>query len=267
MVLGDNVAHQSNPGNVKLLVFTAFADTAAYLYDAIRTDYPHRMALVTGSGRNKTTHPKLPADLGSILTAFAPRARSRPEALAGEEEIDLIIATDCISEGQNLQDCDCVVNYDIHWNPVRIVQRFGRIDRLGSSNAVIRLVNFWPNMDLDTYIGLERSVSSKMMLLDVSATGEENLIEAQAGNQMNDLEYRRQQLETLQSRAIDLEDLSSGVSITDLTLNDLRLDLARLTPDERVALDRRLVGTHEACASDDDVAQIVEGAEPRALLR
>ena len=251
-LIATKLADPFNPGNVKLLVFTAFADTAAYLYDAIRTVYPHRMALVTGSGRNKTTHPKLAADLGSILTAFAPRARSRPEALAGEEEIDLIIATDCISEGQNLQDCDCVVNYDIHWNPVRIVQRFGRIDRLGSRNAVIRLVNFWPNMDLDTYIGLERSVSSKMMLLDVSATGEENLIEAQAGNQMNDLEYRRQQLETLQSRAIDLEDLSSGVSITDLTLNDLRLDLARLTPDERVALDRRLVGTHAPIFASDN---------------
>lgn len=251
-LIADKIANPFNPGNTKLLVFTAFADTAAYLYESIRADYPHRMALVTGSGRNKTTHPKLTADLGSILTAFAPGARSRPEALADEEEIDLIIATDCISEGQNLQDCDCVVNYDIHWNPVRIVQRFGRIDRLGSPNSIIRLVNFWPNMDLDTYIGLERSVSGKMMLLDVSATGEENLIEAQAGNQMNDLEYRRQQLETLQSRVVDLEDLSSGVSITDLTLNDLRLDLARLSPDDRVALGKQLLGTYSPIFSSDD---------------
>lgn len=251
-LIADKLADPFNPGNVKLLVFTAFADTAAYLYDAIREDYPHRMALVTGSGRNRTTHPKLTADLSSILTAFAPGARSRPEALADEEEIDLIIATDCISEGQNLQDCDCVVNYDIHWNPVRIVQRFGRVDRLGSPNAVIRLVNFWPNMDLDSYIGLERSVSGKMMLLDVSATGEENLIEAQAGNQMNDLEYRRQQLETLQSRVVDLEDLSSGVSITDLTLNDLRLDLARLSPEERAALGRQLIGTYSPIFASAD---------------
>lgn len=251
-LIAEKLADPFNPGNVKLLVFTAFADTAAYLYDAIRADYPHRMALVTGSGRNRTTHPKLTADLGSILTAFAPRARSRPEALAGEEEIDLIIATDCISEGQNLQDCDCVVNYDIHWNPVRIVQRFGRVDRLGSPNAVIRLVNFWPNMDLDSYIGLERSVSGKMMLLDVSATGEENLIEAQAGDQMNDLHYRRQQLETLQSRVVDLEDLSSGVSITDLTLNDLRLDLARLSPEERAGLGKRLLGTYSPIFASDD---------------
>jgi hypothetical protein len=251
-LIAEKLANPFNPGNVKLLVFTAFADTAAYLYDAIRADYPHRMALVTGSGRNKTTHPKLTADLGSILTAFAPGARLRPEALAGEEEIDLIIATDCISEGQNLQDCDCVVNYDIHWNPVRIVQRFGRVDRLGSPNSVIRLVNFWPNMDLDSYIGLERSVSGKMMLLDVSATGEENLIEAQAGDQMNDLEYRRQQLETLQSRVVDLEDLSSGVSITDLTLNDLRLDLARLLPEERAALGKQLFGTYSPIFASDD---------------
>lgn len=241
-----------NPGNVKMLVFTAFADTAKYLFDAIREDYPRRMALVTGSGRNKTTHPKLTADLGSILTAFAPGARSRPEALADEEEIDLVIATDCISEGQNLQDCDCVVNYDIHWNPVRIVQRFGRVDRLGSPNTLIKLVNFWPNMDLDSYIGLERSVSGKMMLLDVSATGEENLIVAQAGNQMNDLEYRRQQLETLQSRVVDLEDLSSGVSITDLTLNDLRLDLARLSSEEREALGKQLIGTYSPIFASDD---------------
>lgn len=251
-LIADKLADPFNPGNVKLLVFTAFADTAQYLYDAIREEYPRRMALVTGSGRNKTTHPKLTADLSSILTAFAPGARSRPEALAEEEEIDLIIATDCISEGQNLQDCDCVVNYDIHWNPVRIVQRFGRVDRLGSPNSSIKLVNFWPNMDLDSYIGLERSVSGKMMLLDVSATGEENLIEAQAGNQMNDLEYRRQQLETLQSRVVDLEDLSSGVSITDLTLNDLRLDLARLSPEERAALGKQLIGTYSPIFASDD---------------
>ena len=251
-LIAAKLADPFNPGNLKLLVFTAFADTATYLYEELRADYPRHMALVTGSGRNKTTHPKLTAELGSILTAFAPRARSRPEALADEEEIDLIIATDCISEGQNLQDCDCVVNYDIHWNPVRIVQRFGRVDRLGSPNSVIKLVNFWPNMDLDSYIGLERSVSGKMMLLDVSATGEENLIEAQAGNQMNDLEYRRQQLETLQSRVVDLEDLSSGVSITDLTLNDLRLDLARLSPDQRVTLSKQLLGTYSPIFASDD---------------
>ena len=251
-LIADKLSAPYNGGNVKLLVFTAFADTAEYLYAQLAETYPRPMALVTGSGRNKTTHPKLRADLASILTAFSPQSRARPVALAQEPEIDLIIATDCISEGQNLQDCDCVVNYDIHWNPVRIVQRFGRVDRLGSPNDVIQLVNFWPNMDLDSYIGLQRSVSGKMMLLDVSATGEENLIETQAGDAMNDLEYRRRQLESLQERVIDLEDLSSGVSITDLTLNDLRLDLARLSREDREAVAQRMIGTYSPIAASDD---------------
>lgn len=251
-LIAEKLAAPYNGGNVKMLVFTAFADTAQYLYEQLADEYPRPMALVTGSGRNKTTHPRLRADLASILTAFSPQSRSRPEALADEPQVDLIIATDCISEGQNLQDCDCVVNYDIHWNPVRIVQRFGRVDRLGSPNEVIQLVNFWPNMDLDSYIGLERSVSGKMMLLDVSATGEENLIEAQSGDRMNDLEYRRRQLESLRERVIDLEDLSSGVSITDMTLNDLRLDLGRLSAEERETVARRMIGTYAPVPASDD---------------
>ena len=153
--------------------------------------------------------------------------RSGPEDLAGEGELDLLIATDCISEGQNLQDCDWLINYDIHWNPVRIIQRFGRIDRIGSPNERIQLVNFWPNMELEEYINLEQRVSGRMVLLDISATGEENLIEQQSGNQMNDLEYRRKQLLKLQDAVIDLEDLSTGVSIADLTLTDFRIDLAQ----------------------------------------
>ena len=168
-------------------------------------------------------------DLASILTAFAPRSKERPEDLAGEGELDLLIATDCISEGQNLQDCDWLINYDIHWNPVRIIQRFGRIDRIGSPNERIQLVNFWPNMELEEYINLEQRVSGRMVLLDISATGEENLIEQQSGNQMNDLEYRRKQLLKLQDAVIDLEDLSTGVSIADLTLTDFRIDLARVS--------------------------------------
>lgn len=258
-----------NAGNRKILVFTAFADTAAYLYDALLGELDLPMALVTGGGANKTSVPKLRTELASILTAFAPIARNRPETLAGEAELDLIIATDCISEGQNLQDCDCVVNYDIHWNPVRIVQRFGRIDRLGSPNTAIQLVNFWPNMELDAYIGLERSVSGKMMLLDVSATGEENLIEAEAGNRMNDLEYRRKQLEALQSRAIDLEDLSSGVSITDLTLNDLRFDLAQMEAEQRAELPLLPPGVHAPVPASDDFPPgalfMLEAVSPASL--
>ena len=139
----------------------------------------------------------------------------------------MLIATDCISEGQNLQDCDWLINYDIHWNPVRIIQRFGRIDRIGSPNERIQLVNFWPNIELEEYINLEQKVSGRMVLLDISATGEENLIEQQSGDQMNDLEYRRKQLLKLQDAVIDLEDLSTGVSIADLTLIDFRIDLAQ----------------------------------------
>ncbi len=216
--------------NRKLIVFTAFADTALYLYDAIAswalTELGLHAAIVTGAGSNKTNLPGLRTDLASVLTAFAPRAKERPAEFAGEGELDLLIATDCISEGQNLQDGDYLVNYDIHWNPVRIIQRFGRIDRIGSPNTHIQLVNFWPNMALDEYIGLEQRVSGRMVLLDISATGEENLIERDAGNLMNDLEYRRKQLQKLQEAVIDLEDLSSGISIADLTLADYRIELA-----------------------------------------
>lgn len=221
----------SNPGNRKVIVFTAFADTAMYLYEQLagwaKETLGIETALVTGAGRNQTTLPGLRKDLASILTAFSPRSKERPVELAHEGELDLLIATDCISEGQNLQDCDWLVNYDIHWNPVRIIQRFGRIDRIGSPNDRIQLVNFWPNMELEEYINLEQRVSGRMVLLDISATGEENLIEQQSGNQMNDLEYRRKQLLKLQDAVIDLEDLSTGVSITDLTLTDFRIDLAQ----------------------------------------
>ena len=182
--------------------------------------------MVTGAGRNRTTLPGLRRDLASILTTFAPRTKERPDDLAGEGEIDLLIATDCISEGQNLQDCDWLINYDIHWNPVRIIQRFGRIDRIGSPNERIQLVNFWPNMELEEYLRLEQRVSGRMVLVDISATGEENLIEQQSGDPMNDLVYRRKQLLKLQDAVINLEDLSSGVSIADLTLTDFRIDLA-----------------------------------------
>ncbi len=236
-----------NPDNRKVIVFTAFADTARYLYDQLAgwalDELGIHAALVTGAGRNQTNLPELRRDLADILTAFSPRSKERPPDLAAEGELDLLIATDCISEGQNLQDCDYLVNYDIHWNPVRIIQRFGRIDRIGSPNERIQLVNFWPNIELEEYINLEQRVSGKMVLLDISATGEENLIEQQSGNQMNDLEYRRQQLLKLQDAVIDLEDLSSGVSIADLTLNDFRVDLAGFLKDHPGGLDKLPLGT------------------------
>lgn len=248
-----------NPGNRKIIIFTAFSDTAQYLYAQLsgwaRDSLGLESGLVTGSAGVQTTLPGLRKSMSSVLSAFAPRAKERPEELAGEGEIDLLIATDCISEGQNLQDCDWLVNYDIHWNPVRIIQRFGRIDRIGSPNNLIQLVNFWPNMELEEYIGLEQRVSGRMVLLDVSATGEENLIEQQSGDAMNDLEYRRKQLLKLQDSVIDLEDLSNGVSITDLTLTDFRIDLARFLKDQPGKLDGLPMSAYAVATSiDADIA-------------
>jgi SNF2 family DNA or RNA helicase len=248
-----------NPGNRKVIVFTAFADTARHLYDELapwaKANLGLESAIVTGVGDNRMTLPKLRKDLASILTSFSPRSKERPEDLAEEGELDLLIATDCISEGQNLQDCDWLINYDIHWNPVRIIQRFGRIDRIGSPNSCIQLVNFWPNMELEEYINLEQRVSGRMVLLDISATGEENLIEQQSGNQMNDLEYRRKQLLKLQDAVIDLEDLSTGVSIADLTLTDFRIDLAQYLKAHPGVLENLPFGTFAVTiAEDDDIA-------------
>ncbi len=229
-LLADKIRNPINPGNRKALIFTAFADTALYLYEHLapwlQSELKVQSALVTGSGANRCTLSTVGNKLANILTAFSPRSKERAEEFSSDGDVDVMIATDCISEGQNLQDCDFLVNYDIHWNPVRIIQRFGRIDRIGSPNSRIQLVNFWPNVELEEYINLEQRVTGKMVLLDVSATGEENLIDQRPAGQMNDLEYRRKQLEQLQHTVIDLEDLSNGISIADLTLNDFRIDLA-----------------------------------------
>ena len=217
-----------NPGNRKLIVFTAFADTADYLYrelaDAMKHELGLEFAEVTGTGGGKVTVPGIHADFNEILSCFSPISKNRDAVnpgLAGKD-IDVLIATDCISEGQNLQDCDCLVNYDIHWNPVRIVQRFGRIDRIGSRNKVIQLVNFWPDVELDDYINLKGRVESRMHAVVMTSTGDDDLLNE---NERGDLEYRRQQLEQMQNQVVDLEEVSGGVSITDLGLNDFRMDL------------------------------------------
>ncbi len=255
LVIADKCAYPINDHNRKVIVFTAFADTARYLFDQLapwaREHLGIESALVTGTGSNQSSLRGLRKDLASILTAFSPRSKERPDELASDGDIDLLIATDCISEGQNLQDCDFLINYDIHWNPVRIIQRFGRIDRIGSPNDRIQLVNFWPNMELEEYINLEQRVSGRMVLLDISATGEENLIEQQSGNQMNDLEYRRKQLFQLREKVIDLEDLSSGVSITDLTLTDFRIDLAQYQRTHAEGLDQFPQGAFAVVPSSD----------------
>jgi hypothetical protein len=224
LILGKQ-ANPINPGNKKILLFTAFADTADYLYanlapELLEVQHLHS-AKVTGSSAPKSTLKKT-YDFQELLTLFSPRSKEKAIVLPGEPaEIDLLIGTDCISEGQNLQDCDYLINYDIHWNPVRIIQRFGRIDRIGSTNASIQLVNYWPDISLDEYINLKERVESRMMIADVTATGDDNVLSAQA----NDVSYRKEQLRRLQEEVIELEDLKTGVSITDLGLNDFRMDL------------------------------------------
>lgn len=221
----DKIANPINAGNRKVLIFTAFADTANYLYENLAPELWASQQLhtgkVTGGGQPKSTLGK-GYDFQELLTLFSPRSKEKAIVLPHElGEIDILIGTDCISEGQNLQDCDYVINYDIHWNPVRIIQRFGRVDRIGSPNSSIQLVNYWPDISLDEYIRLKERVESRMMIADVTATGDDNVLSAQA----NDVAYRKEQLRRLQEEVIELEDLKTGVSITDLGLNDFRMDL------------------------------------------
>jgi len=225
VVLESKLSSPINPGNKKVLIFTAFADTASYLYEHIASHFllTHSIhtAKVTGGDRPKSTLEK-PLDFQSVLTLFSPKSKEKALVMPSEPRvIDFLIGTDCISEGQNLQDCDYLINYDIHWNPVRIIQRFGRIDRIGSQNETIQLVNYWPDITLDEYINLKQRVENRMVIADVSATGDDNPLSAKA----NDLSYRKEQLRRLQDEVIEMEDLKTGVSITDLGLNDFRMDL------------------------------------------
>ena len=225
MLMGDlkhKFSNPINPGNNKVLIFTAFADTANYLYDClaerIKTECGLNTALITGSTEGRCTIKKFPMSFNNVLSAFSPRSK---EATV-KEEIDVLIATDCISEGQNLQDCDYLICYDIHWNPVRIIQRFGRIDRIGSQNEVIQLVNYWPDIELDDYIQLKGRVESRMKATVLTSTGDDNLLSA---TEKGDLEYRRNQLRRLQEEVVDMEDMDTGINIMDLGLNEFRLDL------------------------------------------
>ncbi|WP_026508373.1 helicase-related protein [Butyrivibrio sp. MC2013] len=216
-----------NRGNKKVIIFSAFGDTAEYLYDNLSgfflKKYGLHTALVTGAVEGKTTLQGIKGTLNNILTCFSPISKNREVLMPGSNKtIDILIATDCISEGQNLQDCDYLINYDIHWNPVRIIQRFGRVDRIGSKNQQIQLVNFWPDMDLDEYINLKARVETRMKISVMTSTGDDNPINPE---EAGDLEYRRQQLKKLQEEVVDMEDMSSGVSIMDLGFNEFRMDL------------------------------------------
>lgn len=226
-LISDKIEKPINGDNKKILIFSAFSDTAEYLFDHVssfaKKKYGLDTALVTGSVDGKSTVKGLKATLNNVLTCFSPISKSKAVLMPNSDyNIDILIATDCISEGQNLQDCDFLVNYDIHWNPVRIIQRFGRIDRIGSRNNYIQLVNFWPDMTLDDYINLKGRVETRMKISVMTSTGDDDLINAE---EKGDLEYRKQQLKRLQEEVVDIEDMSDGISIMDLGLNEFRLDL------------------------------------------
>lgn len=250
-VIDQKINNPINSGNRKIIIFTAFTDTAQYLYEHIsgyvKSRYDLDTAKIVGSDENKNTA-KLKNDLHTLLTCFSPRSKEKHITMPDvPEELDILIASDCISEGQNLQDCDYLINYDIHWNPVRIIQRFGRIDRIGSKNDVIQLVNFWPNMTLDEYINLKERVESRMVILDMTATGEDNVL----SNESSDLEYRKQQLKKLQEEVVDLDEMNTGVSITDLGLNDFRMDLVNYVK-ENGDMDAVPYGMHAVVPAEEE---------------
>ncbi len=252
-VITDKLENPINEGNKKIIIFTAFADTAGYLYDNVshyvKDNFGLHTAMITGSTEGRTTVPKLRSDFNTVLTCFSPISKDKQLLMPNDTtEIDFLIATDCISEGQNLQDCDYLINYDIHWNPVRIIQRFGRIDRIGSRNERIQLVNFWPDVTLDEYIDLKAKVETRMKIVDMTATGDDNLI---SNEEKTDLEYRKAQLKRLQDEVVDIEDMSSGISIMDLGLNEFRLDLLEYTHDHP-DLDKTPYGLHAVAPASED---------------
>ena len=221
----NKVNNPINEGNKKVIIFSAFADTADYIYKCIAENLKNHYGLntckITGSGTNECTI-EMNKEFNNLLLNFSPKSKHRDMLdPMSKDDIDILIATDCISEGQNLQDCDYLINYDIHWNPVRIIQRFGRVDRIGSDNQVIQLVNFWPNLSLDDYINLKNRVENRMLMMDISGTGEDNVLT----NKSSDMDYRKEQLKKLQEEVVDLEEMNTGISITDLGLNEFRMDL------------------------------------------
>lgn len=236
-IIKHKVDNPTNGNNKKVVVFTAFSDTAQYLYKNISTWAQKELGiengLVCGSYTDTTFGDK---DFNMILTNFAPKAKHRDKLdnINKSKELDLLIATDCISEGQNLQDCDYLINYDIHWNPVRIIQRFGRIDRLGSTNESIQLVNFWPTKDLDDYINLKTRVESRMALVDLTATAEDNILKTDEVKDLisEDMKYRDKQLVRLKNEVLDLEDMGDSISLTDFTLDDFRTELSNFIKDK-----------------------------------
>lgn len=252
-VIRNKLENPINQDNKKIIIFTAFADTAEYLFDNVskyvKENFGLNTAMVSGSVEGRTTVPKLKRDLNTVLTCFSPISKDKHLLMPNDKtEIDFLIATDCISEGQNLQDCDYLINYDIHWNPVRIIQRFGRIDRIGSKNAFIQLVNFWPDVTLDEYIDLKAKVETRMKIVDMTATGDDNLL---SDEEKTDLEYRKAQLKRLQEEVVDIEDMSTGISIMDLGLNEFRMDLLEYIKNHQ-DINKAPFGLHSVAAASEE---------------
>ena len=228
-LIDEKMTHPINEGNKKLIIFSAFATTTNYLYKHISQyvldKYGLHTAQISGTKGFETTLQTNHRDLNSLLTYFSPQSKDRNLLFPDDQrEIDVLIATDVISEGQNLQDADMMVNYDIHWNPVRIIQRFGRVDRIGSKNKFIQLVNFWPNIELDEYIDLKSRVESRMKISVLTSTADDNVLSSE---EIEDNNYRKKQLERLRNEVVDLEEMSEGISIMDLGLEDYRMDLLK----------------------------------------
>ena len=252
-LISNKIENPINEGNKKLIVFSAFSDTAEYLYDNVsefvKKKYGLDTAVITGAIEGRTTVKGIKPTLNNVLTCFSPISKNKDVLMPNNPaEIDVLIATDCISEGQNLQDCDYLINYDIHWNPVRIIQRFGRVDRIGSKNQYIQLVNFWPDMDLDEYINLKSRVETRMKISVMTSTGDDNLISPE---EKGDLEYRRAQLKRLQEEVVDIEDMSTGISIMDLGLNEFRLDLLEYVKTHQ-DLEKKPKGLHAVVRASEE---------------
>jgi len=264
-IISAKINNPLNNENKKVVVFTAFADTAYYLFDSLKDwckkEFNINIAVVAGGSKeNQTTYKpkgfKNNSDFNNILTNFSPISKNRAKirSMPQDEEIDILIATDCISEGQNLQDCDFLVNYDIHWNPVRIIQRFGRIDRIGSINDKVQLVNFWPTDDLNNYINLKDRVEARMALVDITATGEENILDPDQLKDLieDDMKYRNKQLKRLKKEVLDLEELDDNISLSEFTLDDFRIELSNYIEENKKKLEESPLGLYAVVPSPNN---------------
>jgi ERCC4-related helicase len=267
----EHIKSKQRTKNKKVLIFTVYAETAKFLYDELKKRKIENIAYVSGS-RSETYDNYSGKDFEIILERFAPFTKLYNEKdwtemyekanlsdddrkncnrnvsfdkwkeLVGEYDektssklnapIDILIATDCLSEGQNLQDCDMVVNYDIHWNPVRLIQRMGRIDRLGSPNKCVKGINFWPAKDYEDYLKLTVRVENRMALMTVVGTEtiDDLTPELEKTVENNPLLTKQSQkmLEQMQLTWDDIEENQETFGLNDLSLEQFRQDLYEL---------------------------------------